>query len=189
MENNDAQEQQLAHHYEQILKLLNLDIKTLDLEKTPMRVAKAMKELTKGYDEDAVDMLNNSKWTEKGNGVIVAKDIPFHSLCEHHLLPFYGKVHIAYFSNEEIVGLSKLVKVVDIFSHRLQLQERLTKNIANAILKSLNAKGVLVVIEAEHLCMQMRGEEKRSSKIITQKFVDGGDNPALEQTLLNYLNL
>ncbi|MCS7228473.1 MAG: GTP cyclohydrolase I FolE [Candidatus Kryptonium sp.] len=137
------------------------------LEKTPMRVAKAFEYLTKGYREDIEKVLNKAIFSEKYNEMVIVKNIDFFSLCEHHLLPFYGKVHIAYIPNGKIVGLSKIPRIVEVFSRRLQVQERLTEQIADTLDRYLNPKGVAVVIEAKHLCMIMRGVEKQNSVATT----------------------
>jgi len=137
------------------------------LKKTPVRVAKAFEYLTKGYREDIEKVLNGAIFTEKYNEMVIVKNIDFFSLCEHHLLPFYGKVHIAYIPNGKIVGLSKIPRIVEVFSRRLQVQERLTQQIADVLNEYLNPKGVAVVIEARHLCMIMRGVEKQNSVATT----------------------
>ena len=137
------------------------------LKKTPMRVAKAFEYLTKGYREDIEKVLNSAVFNEKYNEMVIVKNIDFFSLCEHHLLPFYGKVHIAYIPNGKIVGLSKIPRIVEVFSRRLQVQERLTQQIADTLNEYLQPKGVAVVIEAKHLCMIMRGVEKQNSVATT----------------------
>jgi GTP cyclohydrolase I len=137
------------------------------LKKTPMRVAKAFEYLTKGYREDIEKVLNGAVFNEKYNEMVIVKNIDFFSLCEHHLLPFYGKVHIAYIPNGKIVGLSKIPRIVEVFSRRLQVQERLTQQIADTLNEYLQPKGVAVVIEAKHLCMIMRGVEKQNSVATT----------------------
>jgi GTP cyclohydrolase I len=137
------------------------------LKKTPMRVAKAFEYLTKGYREDIEKVLNGAVFNEKYNEMVIVKNIDFFSLCEHHLLPFYGKVHIAYIPNGKIVGLSKIPRIIEVFSRRLQVQERLTQQIADTLNEYLQPKGVAVVIEAKHLCMIMRGVEKQNSVATT----------------------
>ena len=169
MEDNSKQEQ-LQYHYHEILKLLGEDVNREGLVKTPLRVAKAMQTLTRGYEMDPEAVLNSAKFSEPYNQMVIVKDFNFYSLCEHHMLPFYGKVHVAYIPNGYITGLSKIARVVDIFSHRLQAQERMTKQIKDCIDKELSPLGVMVVIEARHMCMQMRGVEKDNSVTVTSDF-------------------
>lgn len=157
-------------HVEALLRLMGEDPQREGLVKTPLRVAKAMLDLTKGYDMDPIATLNSAKFKEDYNQMVIVKDIQFYSLCEHHLLPFYGKAHVAYIPNGYICGLSKIPRVVDIFSHRLQVQERLTIQIKEAIEEALHPQGVMVVLEGEHMCMQMRGVEKQHSLTTTSAF-------------------
>ena len=149
--------EELADHYEKILGLLGEDPTREGLKKTPMRVAKAMQVLTKGYTMDAHKILTDALFKEDYNQMVIVKDIDFFSLCEHHMLPFYGKAHVAYIPNGYITGLSKIARVVDIFAHRLQVQERMTQQIKDCIEQTLHPLGVMVLIEAKHMCMQMRG--------------------------------
>ena len=151
---------ELASHYKQVLTLLGEDPEREGLQKTPMRVAKAMQVLTRGYTQDPHKVLTDALFEEKYNQMVIVKDIDFFSMCEHHILPFYGKAHVAYIPNGYITGLSKIARVVDIFSHRLQVQERLTEQVMQCINDTLKPQGVMVVIEAKHMCMQMRGVEK-----------------------------
>lgn len=162
--------EQLKSHYKEILNLLGEDVDREGLLKTPERVAKAMLTLTRGYEMDAEEILNSAKFKEDYNHMVIVKDINFFSLCEHHMLPFYGKVHVAYIPNGYITGLSKIARVVDVFSHRLQVQERMTLQIKECIQKALNPMGVMVVVEAKHMCMQMRGVEKENSITTTSDF-------------------
>lgn len=162
--------EQLKYHYTQILHLLGEDAEREGLLKTPERVAKAMQTLTRGYEMDPVQVLCSAKFEEPYNQMVLVKDIPFYSLCEHHMLPFYGHAHVAYIPNGYITGLSKIARVVDIFSHRLQVQERLTMQIRDAIEEALHPLGVMVVLEAQHMCMQMRGIEKEGSVTTTSQF-------------------
>lgn len=160
----------LAAHYRDILTLLGEDAGREGLEKTPMRVAKAMQILTRGYTQDAHKVLTDALFAESYDHMVIVKDIDFFSLCEHHMLPFYGKVHVAYIPNGYITGLSKIARVVDIFSHRLQVQERMTVQIKECIESTLKPLGVMVVVEAKHMCMQMRGVEKQNSITTTSDF-------------------
>ncbi|MBQ4632755.1 MAG: GTP cyclohydrolase I FolE [Prevotella sp.] len=178
--------EQLADHYKEILGLLGEDPSREGLQKTPLRVAKAMQILTRGYTQDAHQVLLDALFEEKYNQMVIVKDIDFFSLCEHHMLPFYGKVHVAYIPNGRITGLSKIARVVDIYSHRLQVQERMTLQIKECIEKTLKPLGVMVVVEAKHMCMQMRGVEKRNSITTTSDF-SGAFNQA--KTREEFMNL
>ena len=162
--------ERLQYHYSEILKLLGEDPAREGLLKTPLRVAKAMQTLTRGYEMDPVEVLNSAKFKEPYNQMVIVKDINFYSLCEHHMLPFYGKAHVAYIPNGYITGLSKIARVVDIFSHRLQVQERMTLQIKDCIQEALQPLGVVVVVEARHMCMKMRGVEKDNSITTTSDF-------------------
>ncbi len=178
---------ELAEHYKQILGLLGEDAKREGLEKTPLRVAKAMQVLTRGYSQDARKVLTDALFEEKYNQMVIVKDIDFFSMCEHHLLPFYGKVHVAYIPNGYITGLSKIARVVDIFSHRLQVQERMTQQIKNCIQDTLKPLGVMVVVEAQHLCMQMRGVEKQNSITTTSDFSGAFNQAKTREEFMNLL--
>lgn len=178
---------ELAEHYKQILGLLGEDAKREGLEKTPLRVAKAMQVLTRGYSQDAQKVLTDALFEEKYNQMVIVKDIDFFSMCEHHLLPFYGKVHVAYIPNGYITGLSKIARVVDIFSHRLQVQERMTQQIKNCIQDTLKPLGVMVVVEAQHLCMQMRGVEKQNSITTTSDFSGAFNQAKTREEFMNLL--
>lgn len=160
----------IAGSFENIITTLGEDVKREGLKKTPMRAAKAMKFLTKGYDQDPVQILRSAMFKEDYNQMVIVKDIEMYSLCEHHLLPFFGKAHIAYIPNGQIVGLSKIPRIVDAFARRLQVQERLTNEIRDCLFETLNPIGVGVVIEAEHMCMQMRGVQKQNSVTATSAF-------------------
>lgn len=153
--------QELAASYKTIIQSLGEDVEREGLLKTPERIAKAMQFLTQGYQQDAVAILNSAKFHENVSEMVIVKDIEIYSMCEHHMLPFIGKAHVAYIPNGYITGLSKIARVVDVFSKRLQVQERLTTQILNAIDEALNPLGVAVVIEARHLCMMMRGYKNR----------------------------
>lgn len=160
----------MASHYSEIITTLGEDVNREGLIKTPERVAKAMQYLTKGYLEDPKDILLGALFKEKYRQMVIVKDIDFYSLCEHHMIPFFGKAHVAYIPNGYITGLSKIARVVDVYARRLQVQERLTTQIKEAIDSTLNPMGVMVVIEAQHMCMQMRGVEKQSSITTTSDF-------------------
>ena len=159
----------LQNLYQNILKELGEDANREGLQKTPERVAKAMQFLTQGYQQDAVSILNSAKFNEVVSEMVIVKDIELYSLCEHHLLPFIGKAHIAYIPNEKILGLSKFVRIVHAFSNRLQLQERMTKQICNAIMEHLNPLGIAVHLSAQHYCMIMRGV-KQAADVDTFEF-------------------
>lgn len=160
----------LIKNYQEALSLLGEDPEREGLVKTPERVAKAMQYLTQGYNLDPKAIINAAKFKEEGSEMIIVKDIELYSMCEHHMLPFFGRAHIAYIPNGWITGLSKLARVVDVYSRRLQVQERLTTQILEAIKESLNPVGVAVVIEAKHLCMMMRGVGKQNSITTTSAF-------------------
>jgi len=171
MEYNEKITEILKGNYETIITELGEDAAREGLLKTPERAAKAMQFLTKGYNEDPETILRSALFNEDYSEMVVVKDIELYSLCEHHLLPFFGKAHIAYIPQGQIVGLSKIPRIVDAFARRLQVQERLTMEIRDCIQNVLNPAGVAVVIEARHLCMQMRGVEKQNSSTTTSAFV------------------
>lgn len=160
----------LSKNYFEVLTSLGEDPTREGLQKTPERVAKAMQFLTQGYNLDPIAIINSAKFNEPVSEMVIVKDIELYSMCEHHMLPFYGKAHIAYIPNGWITGLSKIARVVDVYSRRLQVQERLTTQILQAIKESLNPVGVAVVIEAKHLCMMMRGVQKQNSVTTTSAF-------------------
>jgi len=153
------------------LELLGEDADREGLLKTPSRVAKAMAWLTRGYEMNAVDVIGDALFEENADGMVMVRDIELYSMCEHHMLPFFGKAHIAYIPDGRVVGLSKLARVVDVFARRLQVQERMTEQIAQALADVLKPKGVGVVIECAHMCMAMRGVEKQNSKTITSALI------------------
>lgn len=179
---------ELAAHYKGILSLLGEDAEREGLIKTPERVAKAMLTLTRGYHEEPAAILNSAKFKENYNQMVIVKDIDFFSLCEHHMLPFYGKVHVAYIPNGYITGLSKIARVVDCFSHRLQVQERMTLQIKECIQQALNPLGVMVVVEAQHMCMQMRGVEKQNSVTTTSDFTGAFQQAKTREEFLNLIH-
>jgi GTP cyclohydrolase I len=160
----------LMKSYHETLKWLGEDPQREGLQKTPERLAKAMQYMTQGYQQDAYAILNSAKFHETVSEMILVKDIELYSMCEHHMLPFFGKAHVAYIPNGWITGLSKVARVVDVYARRLQVQERLTVQIMNAIKETLNPLGVAVVIEAQHLCMMMRGVQKQNSVTTTSAF-------------------
>ncbi|MCF0211113.1 MAG: GTP cyclohydrolase I FolE [Bacteroidales bacterium] len=168
---NEDNTQQLAYHYKEILKLLGENPERDGLLKTPVRVAKAMEFFTHGYEMDPAAILRSAMFEEDYKQMVIVKDIEIYSLCEHHLVPFFGKAHIAYIPNGKIVGLSKIPRVVDCFARRLQVQERMTREILNCINDTLDPLGVAVVIEARHLCMSMRGVQKQNSLTTTSDFI------------------
>lgn len=178
---------ELASHYKRVLELIGEDTERDGLQKTPMRVAKAMQILTRGYTQDAHKVLTDALFEEKYNQMVIVKDIDFFSLCEHHMLPFYGKVHVAYIPNGYITGLSKIARVVDIYSHRLQVQERLTQQIKDCIQQTLRPLGVMVVIEAKHMCMQMRGVEKQNAITTTSDFSGAFNQAKTREEFMNLL--
>ena len=179
---------ELAEHYKKVITLLGEDPEREGLQKTPMRVAKAMQVLTRGYSMDPHKVLLDALFEEKYSQMVIVKDIDFFSLCEHHMLPFYGKVHVAYIPNGHITGLSKIARVVDIFSHRLQVQERLTLQIKECIQETLKPLGVMVVIEAKHMCMQMRGVEKQNSITTTSEFCGAFNQAKTREEFMNLIN-
>ena len=173
--------------YEQILKDLGEDPTREGLLDTPMRAANAMRYLTKGYSEGLDDIVNNALFESDMNEMVIVKEIEMYSMCEHHLLPFFGKCHIGYLPNGKVIGLSKIARIVDYFARRLQIQERLTSEIANCICSITNARGVSVVIEARHLCMMMRGVEKQNSIMTTSVML--GEMRANQASRMEFLNL
>lgn len=179
--------EELAAHYKSIIGLLGEDPEREGLLKTPLRVAKAMQILTRGYSQDAHKVLLDALFEEKYNQMVIVKDIDFFSLCEHHMVPFYGKVHVAYIPNGYITGLSKIARVVDIYSHRLQVQERMTKQIKDCIQETLKPMGVMVVIEAKHMCMQMRGVEKQNAITTTSDFSGAFNQAKTREEFMNLL--
>ena len=175
-------------HYAEILTALGEDVTREGLEKTPERVAKAMHFLTQGYELDALEILRGALFNENHNQMVIVKDIELFSLCEHHMLPFFGRAHIAYIPNGKIVGLSKLARVVDVFSRRLQVQERLTIQIRDALQDALNPLGVAVVIEAKHLCMMMRGVSKQNSVTTTSAFTGEFEKQTTRNEFINLIS-
>jgi GTP cyclohydrolase I len=179
---------ELEDHYRQILTLLGEDPEREGLLKTPMRVAKAMQVLTRGYQMDAHKVLTDALFREDYSQMVIVKDIDFFSLCEHHMLPFYGKAHVAYIPNGYITGLSKIARVVDIYAHRLQVQERMTQQIKDCIQETLKPLGVMVVLEARHMCMQMRGIEKQNAITTTSDFSGAFNQAKTRQEFMNLIH-
>lgn len=179
---------ELAAHYKDVLGLLGEDPDREGLVKTPMRVAKAMQTLTRGYHMDAHQVLRDAIFKEDYSQMVIVKDIDFFSMCEHHMLPFYGKAHVAYIPNGYITGLSKIARVVDIYSHRLQVQERMTLQIRQCIEETLKPLGVMVVVEAKHMCMQMRGVEKQGSITTTSEFSGAFNQAKTREEFMNLIN-
>ena len=177
----------MEEHIRSILKALGEDPDREGLKKTPERVSEALTFLTRGYRTDPDKVINDALFTEEYEEMIVQKDIDFFSLCEHHLLPFFGKAHVAYIPRHKIIGVSKLARLVDVFARRLQVQERLTNQVATTIMGKLDPMGVAVVIEAEHLCMRMRGVEKQNSLIITSALL--GVFRSRQETRAEFMNL
>lgn len=159
--------EEIARHYEAIIKLIGEDVTREGLVKTPLRAAKAMAYVTRGYRQDADAIINDAIFTHEGSDMVIVRDIEFHSLCEHHILPFFGKVSIGYIPDGRTIGLSKLARLVDFYARRLQVQERMTAQICRIVMEKLGAKGVIVSCTAEHLCMKMRGVEKQLSHTTT----------------------
>ena len=180
--------EELAAHYHQILTLLGEDPEREGLLKTPMRVAQAMQVLTRGYQMDAHKVLTDALFREDYSQMVIVKDIDFFSLCEHHMLPFYGKAHVAYIPNGYITGLSKIARVVDIYAHRLQVQERMTQQIKDCIQETLKPLGVMVVVEARHMCMQMRGIEKQNAITTTSDFSGAFNQAKTRQEFMNLIH-
>ncbi|MEO5647637.1 MAG: GTP cyclohydrolase I FolE [Chitinophagaceae bacterium] len=178
----------LIKNYKEAIGLLGENPGREGLLKTPERIAKAMQYITQGYQQDAQSVLNSAKFHEDVSEMIIVKDIELYSMCEHHMLPFYGKAHVAYIPNGWITGLSKIARVVDIYSRRLQVQERLTTQILGAIKEALNPHGVAVVIEASHLCMMMRGVQKQNSVTTTSAFFGEFEKESTRNEFINLIS-
>ncbi len=185
---NEESVEKIAAHYSEILKTLGEDVTREGLLKTPERVAKSMHFLSSGYHMDAYAIMRGAIFHEEQSQMVVVKDIELYSLCEHHLLPFYGRAHIAYIPNGRIVGLSKLARIVDVYARRFQVQERLTIQIRDCIQETLNPQGVAVVIEAKHLCMMMRGVQKQNSVTTTSAFTGEFQNQSTRSEFINLIS-
>ena len=184
---NDTTTEAIVQHVTQLLQQLGEDTQREGLQRTPERVGKAMQFLTQGYLQDPEAILRSALFEEDYRQMVVVKDIPFYSLCEHHMLPFFGKAHVAYIPNGKITGLSKVARVVDVFARRLQVQERMTTQIKECIQNTLNPLGVMVVIEAEHLCMQMRGVQKPHAVTTTSDFTGAFNRPETREEFMNLI--
>lgn len=179
---------EIAKHYKEIIRLLGENVTREGLLKTPKRVAFAMQFMTQGYSMNPQEVLRSALFEEeKYQQMVIVKDIDFFSMCEHHMLPFFGKAHVAYIPNKHLTGLSKIARVVDIFAHRLQIQERLTTEIKDCIQKTLNPMGVMVVIEAQHMCMQMRGVQKQHSVTTTSDFTGVFQSAITREEFMNLI--
>lgn len=180
--------EKIAYHYQEIIKLLGEDPAREGLIKTPERVSKAMQFLVQGYEQTPEDIIKSAMFTEDYRQMVIVKDIDFYSMCEHHMLPFFGKAHIAYIPNHKITGLSKIARIVDVFARRLQVQERMTTQIKECIQSTLNPLGVMVVLEAQHLCMQMRGVQKQHSITSTSDFSGVFQQAKTREEFMNLIN-
>ncbi|MCR5394022.1 MAG: GTP cyclohydrolase I FolE [Bacteroidales bacterium] len=187
MEYNEELLEPMAASVEQMLQLLGEDPSREGLVKTPMRVAKSLQFLTQGYHQDPRAILQGAMFREDYQQMVIVRDIDFYSLCEHHMLPFFGKVHVAYIPNKYIVGLSKIPRVVEVFARRLQVQERLTTQIKECIQETLHPLGVMVVVEARHLCMQMRGVESQNAMTTTSDFCGAFNEIKTRQEFLSLI--
>jgi GTP cyclohydrolase IA len=178
----------ISEHYAEIIKLIGENVEREGLIKTPERVAKAMQFLMQGYEQDPEEIIKSAVFTEDYRQMVIVKDIDFYSMCEHHMLPFFGKAHVAYIPNKKITGLSKIARVVEVFARRMQVQERMTTQIKECIQKTLNPMGVMVIIEAQHLCMQMRGVQKQHSITTTSDFTGIFETAKTREEFINLIN-
>ena len=180
--------EQIAEHYKQIIQLLGEDVNREGLLKTPERVARALQFLMQGYEQSPEEIIKSAMFTENYRQMVIVKDIYFYSMCEHHMLPFFGKAHIAYIPNKQITGLSKIARIVEVYARRMQVQERMTTQIKECIQKTLNPMGVMVIIEAQHLCMQMRGVQKQHSITTTSDFTGVFEQAKTREEFINLIN-
>jgi GTP cyclohydrolase I len=178
----------IAEHYQQIIRLLGEDVDREGLLKTPERVSRAMQFLMQGYEQNPEEIIRSAMFTENYRQMVIVKDIDFYSMCEHHMLPFFGKAHVAYIPNKQITGLSKIARIVEIYARRMQVQERMTTQIKECIQKTLNPMGVMVIIEAQHLCMQMRGVQKQHSITTTSDFTGIFEQAKTREEFMNLIN-
>ncbi len=180
--------EKIAFHYKEIISLLGENPNREGLLKTPSRVSKAMQFLMNGYDQDPEQIIRTAMFSEDYRQMVIVKDIDFYSMCEHHMLPFFGKAHVAYIPNHHITGLSKIARVVEVYARRMQLQERMTTQIKECIQKTLNPLGVMVILEAQHLCMQMRGIQKQHSITTTSDFTGVFQQAKTREEFMNLIN-
>ena len=185
---DDEKTAKIAEHYLEIIKLLGEDENREGLLKTPERVSKAMQFLMQGYELNPEEIIQSAMFTENYRQMVIVKDIDFYSMCEHHMLPFFGKAHVAYIPNKKITGLSKIARIVEVFARRMQVQERMTTQIKDCIQKTLNPMGVMVIIEAQHLCMQMRGVQKQHSITTTSDFTGVFEQAKTREEFMNLIN-
>ena len=185
---NAERTKQLSYHYQEILKLLGEDPEREGLLKTPLRVAKAMQFMTQGYSQNPEEILSSALFKEDYRQMVIVKDIEIYSLCEHHMLPFYGRAHVAYIPNGYVTGISKIARVVETYARRLQVQERLTYEIKNCIQNTLHPLGVAVVIEAKHMCMAIRGVEKQNSVTTTSDFSGAFEKLATREEFIRLIS-
>ena len=183
-----SQFEKLQTELRNVLQLLGEDVDREGLQRTPLRVAKCLEQFVSGYEIEPKDILLSALFHEQYDKAVAVRDIDFYSLCEHHMLPFFGKVHVAYIPDGQIVGLSKIPRVVEVFARRLQVQERMTRQIRQCIDEAIHPRGVMVVVEAQHLCMQMRGVEKQGTKTITMDYSGDYESEVLRQEFLQSLN-
>jgi GTP cyclohydrolase I len=185
---NEETTLKMAEHYKSVIAMLGEDVEREGLEKTPVRVAKAMQFMTSGYNSDPVDIIKSALFKEDYSEMVIVKDIDLYSMCEHHMLPFFGRAHVAYIPNGYITGLSKIARVVEVFSRRLQVQERLTMQIRDTLQETLKPLGVAVVIEAAHMCMRIRGIQKQNSVTTTSAFTGAFNRPATREEFIHLIN-
>jgi GTP cyclohydrolase I len=185
---DEEKSEQLAMHYKEIIRLLGESPEREGLLKSPERVAKAMQFLMSGYHQNPEEILTSAMFTENYRQMVIVKDIDFYSMCEHHMLPFFGKAHIAYIPNHKITGLSKIARIVEVFARRMQVQERMTTQIKECIQNTLNPLGVMVILEAQHLCMQMRGVQKQNSVTTTSDFTGVFQQAKTREEFMNLIN-
>ncbi len=184
---NDEATVKIAEHYKEILKLIGEDVTREGLEKTPVRIAKAVQFMMQGYNSDPAEIIKSALFKEDYKEMVIVKDIDLYSMCEHHMLPFYGKAHVAYIPNEYITGLSKIARVVEAYSRRMQVQERMTMQIRDTIEETLKPLGVAVVIEASHMCMRIRGVQKQNSVTTTSAFTGAFTNAKTREEFIHLI--